>query len=126
MQPPQAAALPLATPRDCLCQEQPQGDCLFQEQPQGDCLCQEQPRGNCLLQEQLQVQVVFQAPESRPSAPLDCLIPSAMMYTRAKNFEPQGHSSAVASVLYSRGGDKHEVTKSGSYIYHGEASQYHE
>ena len=51
-----------------------------------------------------------------------------MMYTRLKqNFsEPQGHSSAVASVLYSRGGDKHEVTKSGSYIYYGDASQYHE
>ena len=107
---------PLATPRDCLAPRATTRDCLCQEQPQGDCLSQEQP----------QVQVAFQAPERQPRAPLDCPIPSAMMYTRSKNFEPQGHSSAVASVLYSRGGDRHEVTKSGSYIYHGDASQYHE
>ena len=51
-----------------------------------------------------------------------------MSYSRLKqNFsEPRGNSSAVASVLFTRGGDTHEVTKSGSYIYHGDASQYHE
>ena len=38
-----------------------------------------------------------------------------------------GTSSAVASVLHS-GGNKHniEVTKAGSYIYAGEASNFHE
>ena len=51
-----------------------------------------------------------------------------MSYSRLQqNFnEPRGHSSAVASVLYSRGGERHEVTKCGSYIYRGEASNYHE
>ena len=51
-----------------------------------------------------------------------------MSYSRLQqNFnEPRGQSSAVASVLFSRGGDKHEVTKSGSYIYSGEAANYHE
>ena len=44
-----------------------------------------------------------------------------------QNFvEPRGHSSAVASVLYSRCADAHLVTKSGSYIYQGQASCYHE
>ena len=38
--------------------------------------------------------------------------------------KPRGHSSAVASVLYTRGVDKHEVTKSGSHIYYGDASSY--
>ena len=51
-----------------------------------------------------------------------------MSYSRLKqNFNgTQGHPSAVAAVLYSRSADKHEVTKSGSYIYYGDASQYHE
>ena len=51
-----------------------------------------------------------------------------MSYSRLKqNFgEPRGTSSAVASVLYSRGGDGHAVTKSGSYIYCGDAANYHE
>ena len=51
-----------------------------------------------------------------------------MAYTRLQqNFsEPRGNSSAVASVLFTRGGDRHEVTKSGSYIYHGDAGQFHE
>ena len=44
-----------------------------------------------------------------------------------QNFhEPRGHSSAVASVVYSRGTDKYEVTKSGSYVYNGDAANYHE
>ena len=44
-----------------------------------------------------------------------------------QNFiEPLGHCSAVASVLCSRGAGKHEVTKSGNYIYYGDASRYHE
>ena len=51
-----------------------------------------------------------------------------MSYSRLQQHfnEPRGTSSAVASVLFTRGGDRHEVTKSGSYIYHGDASQYHE
>jgi hypothetical protein len=51
-----------------------------------------------------------------------------MSYSKLhQNFnEPRGTSSAVSSVLFSRGGDRHEVTKSGSYIYHGDAAQYHE
>ena len=51
-----------------------------------------------------------------------------MSYSRLhQNFnEPRGHSSAVASVLYSRGAGNHQVTKSGSYIYSGDASNYHE
>ena len=40
--------------------------------------------------------------------------------------EPRGTSSAVASVLFTRGGDHHQVTKSGSYIYHGDAANFHE
>ena len=39
----------------------------------------------------------------------------------------KGHSSAVASVLYSRGGTHPaETTKSGSYVFSGDASAYHE
>ena len=51
-----------------------------------------------------------------------------MSYSRLRqNFnEPRGNSSAVASVLYSRGGDNHSVTKSGSYVYYGDAANYHE
>ena len=42
-------------------------------------------------------------------------------------YEPMGTSSAVASVLHS-GGMKNniEVTKAGSYIYRGDASNFHE
>ena len=40
--------------------------------------------------------------------------------------EPRGTSSAVASVLFSRGNDQHQVTKSGSYIFNGSASDFHE
>ena len=40
--------------------------------------------------------------------------------------EPRGYSSAVSSVLYSRGPTHHEETKSGSYIYTGDASSFHE
>ena len=40
--------------------------------------------------------------------------------------EPPGTSSAVASVLYTRGGVGPQVTKSGSYIYHGEPANFHE
>ena len=32
----------------------------------------------------------------------------------------------MASVLFSRGGDHHQVTKSGSYIYNGGAADFHE
>ena len=51
-----------------------------------------------------------------------------MSYSRLTQVlaEPRGTSSAVASVLFSRGGDHHQVTKSGSYIYHGEAANFHE
>ena len=38
----------------------------------------------------------------------------------------RGTSSAVASVLFTRGGDHTQVTKSGSYIYHGDAATFHE
>ena len=40
--------------------------------------------------------------------------------------EQRGLSSAVSSLLFSRGVDKHQVTKSGSYIYENAASEYHE
>ena len=52
----------------------------------------------------------------------------AMSYSRlTQNLaEPRGTSSAVASVLFTRGGDHHQVTKSGSYIYHGDAANFHE
>ena len=40
--------------------------------------------------------------------------------------EPLGTSSAVASVLFTRGGEGHQVTKSGSYIYWGDAAHFHE
>ena len=51
-----------------------------------------------------------------------------MAYSRLHRscVDPQGHSSAVASVPFSRGRDTHEVTKSGSYIYHGDPVNYHE
>ena len=51
-----------------------------------------------------------------------------MSYSRLtqRHSEPRGTSSAVASVLFSRGGDHHQVTKSGSYIYNGDASNFHE
>ena len=51
-----------------------------------------------------------------------------MSYSRLAQIhaEPRGTSSAVASVLFSRGGDGHQVTKSGSYIYHGDAARFHE
>ena len=56
------------------------------------------------------------------------LITSAMSYSRLQqNFnEPKGHSSAVASVLYSRGAERHDTTKSGSYVYDGNAGTFHE
>ena len=38
-----------------------------------------------------------------------------------------GSSSAVSSVLFARGGDTfHQETKTGSYVYYGNASNYHE
>ncbi len=52
-----------------------------------------------------------------------------MSYSRLKQTfnEPRGHSSAVASVLFKRGNDAHvQIAKSGSYIYDGKASDYHE
>ena len=51
-----------------------------------------------------------------------------MSYSRLAQLhaEPLGTSSAVASVLFTRGGDGHQVTKSGSYIYHGEPANFHE
>ncbi len=52
-----------------------------------------------------------------------------MSHSRLKQTfnEPRGHSSAVASVLFTRGNDAHvQITKSGSYIYDGKASDYHE
>ena len=51
-----------------------------------------------------------------------------MSYSRLHQnlVEPRGTSSAVASVLFPRGGDHHQVTKSGSYIYHGDAANFHE
>ena len=51
-----------------------------------------------------------------------------MSYSRLaqSHHEPLGTSSAVASVLFTRGGEGHQVTKSGSYIYHGDAAHYHE
>ena len=43
------------------------------------------------------------------------------------SMEPMGTRSAIASVLYARGtGNNIEVTKSGSYIYYGDASNFHE
>ena len=48
-----------------------------------------------------------------------------MAYSRYSP-DDRGHSSAVASVLFTRGSDKCETTKSGSYIYDGSPSQYHE
>ena len=52
-----------------------------------------------------------------------------MSYSRLRQTlaEPRGVSSAVASVLYSRGeGSYHAETKSGSYVYHGDAASFHE
>ena len=51
-----------------------------------------------------------------------------MSYSRLhqRHAEPRGTSSVVASVLFTRGGDSHQVTKSGSYIYNGDASNFHE
>ena len=51
-----------------------------------------------------------------------------MSYSRLaqSHHEPRGTSSAVASVLFSRCGDGHHVTNSGSYIYNGDASNFHE
>ena len=51
-----------------------------------------------------------------------------MAYSTLKHSfnEPKGQSSAVASLLFSRGGERHDVTKSGSYVYTGEAGTYHE
>ena len=51
-----------------------------------------------------------------------------MSYSRLaqSHNEPLGTSSAVASVLFTRGGDGHQVTKSGSYIYYGDAAHFHE
>ena len=51
-----------------------------------------------------------------------------MSYSRLAQIhsEPRGTSSAVASVLFPRGGDGHHVTKPGSYIYYGDASNFHE
>ena len=51
-----------------------------------------------------------------------------MSYSRLaqSHNEPLGTSSAVASVLFTRGGDGHQVTKSGSYIYWGDAGNFHE
>ena len=51
-----------------------------------------------------------------------------MSYSRLaqSHNEPLGTSSAVASVLFTRGGDGHQVTKSGSYIYWGDAANFHE
>ena len=44
-----------------------------------------------------------------------------------RNAESVGTSSAVASVFYTRGkGNNIEVTKSGSYIFSGDASSFHE
>ena len=41
--------------------------------------------------------------------------------------EPKGYSSAVASVLHHRGGKEQiQTNKSGSYIYDGDASSFHE
>ena len=51
-----------------------------------------------------------------------------MSYSRLaqSHNEPLGTSSAVASVLFTRGGEGHQVTKSGSYIYWGDAAHFHE
>ena len=51
-----------------------------------------------------------------------------MSYSRLHQnlVEPRGTSSAVASVLFTRGGDHTQVTKSSSYIYHGDAATFHE
>ena len=51
-----------------------------------------------------------------------------MSYSRLAQLhaEPLGTSSAVASVLFTRGGVGPQVTKSGSYIYHGDAAHFHE
>ena len=42
-------------------------------------------------------------------------------YERAR-----GHSSAVSSVLYSRGTDAYLETKTGAFIYNGDASSFYE
>ena len=53
-----------------------------------------------------------------------------MSYSRLHNSfgESKGHSSAVASVLYTRGGGtgNEVVSKLGSYVYSGDAANYHE
>ena len=49
-----------------------------------------------------------------------------MSHRLQTSYGTQGHSSAVASVLYTRGTDNAAVTKHGSYVYAGEASLYHE
>ena len=50
-----------------------------------------------------------------------------MAYSRLHpNYEHRGHSSAVSSVLHTTGISPFQETKSGSYIYHGDAATFHE
>jgi hypothetical protein len=50
-----------------------------------------------------------------------------MSYGKGHHQPDKGHSSAVASVLYSRGGSHPaEITKNGSYVFSGDAASYHE
>ena len=60
--------------------------------------------------------------------PLVCLS-SKMAFSRFQrgNGENKGHSSAVASVLYDKGGDNRvEITKGGSYVYWGTPADFYE
>ena len=65
----------------------------------------------------LHLNVTLRVRERRKSA--------GMAYSRY-GADDRGHSSAVASVLFTRGSDRCETTKSGSYIYDGSPSHYHE
>ena len=44
----------------------------------------------------------------------------------SRPFSAPSHSSAVSSVLYSRGDSFHQETKTGSYVYWGDAMNFHE
>ena len=74
---------------------------------------------------------------ARAAAAVDCLptpiarhfgSSSTMSCTRLKQnlSEPQGCSTAIVFLVCPRGSNKHEVAKSGIYIYHQDASQYQE
>ena len=50
-----------------------------------------------------------------------------MAHSKSRSYaERVGSSSAVSSVLFARGESFHQETKLGSYVYWGDASNYHE